>query len=241
MAEILEISDQAAYFPAVKASGGALLAAISRAIATAEGPMGADRPLGITEYIESPLMQSNMFILDHGPLVADEDGNPDLVIQSRLGAGRDGFGRTALSVGNIQYRAVDPSLYEVDVDSGEILFSGDAGIAFINAYSAVGFGSSYRFSNQWVRGESMPTSENLNRSQIRVVYKAGYDFGEFPLSRDAATIKSLVAELLMISDGMNSQGDLKKEEIVDFHSFEYSNEGFNSRMENTLLALKQFS
>jgi hypothetical protein len=200
MPEILEISDQSAYFPDVKASGGALLAAISRAIAMAEGPMGVNRPLGITEYIESPLMNSNMFTLEHGPLVVDEDGNPDLVIQSRLGIGQDGFGRNALASESIQYRTVDPTLYEVDTDSGEILFSGESGIAFVNAHSAIGIGRSYGFRSQWTHSETMPTSENLNRSQIRVVYKAAYQYDPHALSRNAQTIKSLVAELLVESE-----------------------------------------
>lgn len=232
--QILRLADQFNYFPDLTVPGGRLAVAILNATAKAEGPQGANRRLGITEYFESPKISANRIVLSYWPLVKKPDGEPDIEVTYSLGSGFDGFGRSA---GGGGAQVLDSALYKVDFERGEIDFPDQEGQSIIHQIQNIR-------SNRYRDRLSLFGYDGCepSGSELRVRYKAGFDFDlpEESLSEDARMIKALVAELLNAKVAADASF-IKKEVVTDFHSFEYSTDSISLQADSALQALRGYS
>ena len=167
------------WLPCPPAQGPSLQGAIATATTYAEGPLGANRPLGPYRYDDEIWSATNTFRLSYWPIIAEPA--PVFKIRSQ-GLGRDGFGRL---IGNGSTIELTDDDYELNLRTGELI---------VRSVQAVGVGHSYGgspYSNSAARDPLAPTPS----SQLIAEYTAGFADGAPELQAIYGAIASLVSYL----------------------------------------------
>lgn len=236
---ILTPTDLALLAPDLDLDPGAIMSTIQQAQMIIEGPDGANRPLEIQEFTETPVLNGRGFCkLSRLPIVEGQDTvvdgvvtvpNPTPVTVAIRGERMMysfGFG-TPLS--DNQWVVLDPAYYEVDYVIGEIrLLWGN--MAY-NNWSAYGRRSHYS-----TRPFRRPTQER-KPAELRVTYTTGFDFQAANLSHEAQQIKSAVAAVAKLQQSPLISG-LRQYSLNDFYSVTYGSDGAQmgaSSQDRTLL------
>jgi hypothetical protein len=225
---ILTPTDLALLAPELDIDPGSILATIQQAQMIIEGPDGANRPLEIQEFTETPVLNGRGFCkisrlpIIEGEDTLDEEGevvtpNPTPVTVAIRGDRMiHSFGFTGIANDN-QWITLDPDYYEVDYVLGEIrLLWGN-----YSTYSS--WGSYGRRSNYSTRPFRRPTQER-HPAEMRITYTTGFDFQASNLSHEAQQIKYATAGIAKLQQSPLISG-LKQYNLNDFYSVTYGSDG----------------
>lgn len=129
---ILTSADKLLYFPDLNLSGSYLSAAILRAQVTAEGALGANRPLSLQQYTEIKPLNRRLQTcqLSRCPIVA----NPTPTIEARCGNTVDGWGRTHPAT---RWQLLEAAQYRIEFETGRLMLN--SGFTEIRATYTSGF------------------------------------------------------------------------------------------------------
>jgi hypothetical protein len=235
---ILTPTDLALLAPELDLDPGAIMSTIQQAQMIIEGPDGANRPLEIQEFTETPVLNGRGFCkLSRLPIIEGQDTivegvvtvpNPTPVTVAIRGERMMysfGFG----AVSDNQWVVLDSDYYEVDYDLGEIRLLW--GNMVYNNWSSYGRRSHYS-----TRPFRRPTQER-KPAELRVTYTTGFDFQAANLSHEAQQIKSAVAAVSKLQQSPLISG-LRQYSLNDFYSVTYASDGAQmgaSSQERTLM------
>jgi hypothetical protein len=236
---ILTPTDLALLAPELDLDPGAIMSTIQQAQMIIEGPDGANRPLEIQEFTETPVLNGRGFCkLSRLPIIEGQDTivdgvvtvpNPTPVTVAIRGE------RMMYSFGFVtplsdnQWVVLDPDYYEVDYDLGEIrLLWGNMSYSDWSSYGRRSYYSTRPFRR--------PTQER-KPAELRVTYTTGFDFQAANLSHEAQQIKSAVAAVSKLQQSPLISG-LRQYNLNDFYSVTYGSDGAQmgaSSQERTLM------
>jgi hypothetical protein len=213
---ILTPTDLALLAPELDVDPGSITAVCQQAQMIIEGPDGANRPLEIHEFTETPVLNGKGFCkLSRLPIIEGEDTPVTVAIR-----GQRMLASFGLPLSDNQWITLtEDSEYEVDYDLGEIrLLHGN----FSGHYSSW---SSYggRRSNYSSRPFRRPTQER-QPAEMRITYTTGFDFQAASLSHEAQQIKYAAAGVAKLQQSPLISG-LKQYNLNDFYSVTYGSDG----------------
>jgi hypothetical protein len=222
---ILTPTDLALLAPDLDLDPGAIMATIQQAQMIIEGPDGANRPLEIHTFTETPVLNGRGFCkLARLPIIQGQDTvvegvvtvpNPTPVTVSIRGDRMMyafGFGS---SMSSNQWLLLNSTQYEVDYELGEIrLLWGNMSY---NNWSAYGRRSHYS-----TRPGRRPTQER-HPSEMRISYTTGFDFQAANLSHEAQQIKYATAGIAKLQQSPLATG-MSSYKLEHFYSVNFSSD-----------------
>jgi hypothetical protein len=210
---ILTPTDLALLAPDLDTDPGQVNAIIQQAQMIAEGPNGANRPLEIQEFIETPVLNGRGFCkLSRIPILEGESYPVTVEIR-----GRRMLANFGLPLADNQWISLsENSDYEVDYQLGEIriLHANAGGIDSTWSY----YGG--RRSIYSTRPFRRPTEERTS-PEMRIKYTTGFDFQANPIDPRAQEIKIAVAAIARLQQSSLASG-LKQYQVTDFYSMTFS-------------------
>jgi hypothetical protein len=224
---ILTPTDLALLAPELDVDPGSITAIIQQAQMMIEGPDGANRPLEIQEFTETPVLNGKGFCkLSRLPVIEGEDTvvddevtvpNPTPVTVAIRGQ------RMLASFGlplsdNQWVTLTEGGEYEVDYNLGEIRLLHGNFSGHYSSWSAYGG----RRSNYSSRPFRRPTQER-QPAEMRITYTTGFDFQAANLSHEAQQIKYATAGIAKLQQSPLASG-LKQYLMNDFYSVTYGAE-----------------
>lgn len=223
---ILTPTDLAILAPELDIDPGSILATVQQAQMIIEGPDGANRPLEIQEFTETPVLNGRGFCkLSRLPIIEGADTvvegvvtvpNPTPVTVAIRGdrmLSTFGFGT---GVTNNQWVTLTATQYEVDYVLGEIRLLGGNFSGLANDWS-------FRRGGNGNRPFRRPTQER-QPSEMRITYTTGFDFQAANLSHEANQIKYATAGIAKLQQSPLISG-LKQYNLNDFYSVTYGSDG----------------
>lgn len=235
---ILTPTDLALLAPDLDLDPGVIMSTIQQAQMIIEGPDGANRPLEIQEFTETPVLNGRGFCkLSRLPIIEGQNTvvegvvtvpNPTPVTVAIRGERMMysfGFGAP---LSDNQWVALSDTQYEVDYKLGEIRLLGGNFSGLVNDWS-------FRRGSR-SRPFRRPTQER-KPAELRVTYTTGFDFQAASLSHEAQQIKSAVAAVAKLQQSPLISG-LRQYSLNDFYSVTYGSDGAQmgaSSQERTLM------
>ncbi len=236
---ILTPTDLALLAPDLDADPGQVNAIIQQAQMIAEGPNGANRPLEIQAFTETPVLNGRGFCkLSRLPIL--EGNSYPVSVEIR---GRRMLASFGLPLADNQWITLSRnSDYEFDYQLGEIrLLHANAG-GIDSTWSYYGGRRSIYSTRPFRR----PTEERT-APELRVKYTTGFDFQANPIDPRAQEIKVAVAAIARLQQSSLASG-LKQYQVTDFYSMTFgadtagmvvSGEG-KTLLEDVLMILKRY-
>jgi hypothetical protein len=207
---ILTPTDLALLAPELDIDPGSILATVQQAQMMVEGPDGANRPLEIQEFTETPVLNGRGFCkLSRLPVIEGEETPVTVAIR-----GQRMFAAFGFHTSNNQWFVLDTTQYEVDYELGEIRLLGGNFSGLASTFSSYG-----RRSNYSSRPFHRPTQER-QPAEMRITYTTGFDFQAANLSHEAQQIKYATAGIAKLQQSPLATG-LKQYNMNDFYSVTY--------------------
>jgi len=210
---ILTPTDLALLAPDLETEPGQVNAIIQQAQMMVEGPNGANRPLEIQEFTETPVLNGRGYCkLSRLPILEGEAYPVTVEIR-----GRRMLANFGIPLADNQWITLsENSDYEVDYVLGEIriLHANAGGIDSTWSY----YGG--RRSIYSTRPFRRPTEERT-APEMRIKYTTGFDFQSESLSHDGQQIKYATAAIAKLQQSPLASG-LKQYMLNDFYSVTYS-------------------
>lgn len=209
---ILTPTDLALLAPELDVDPGSITAIIQQAQMMVEGPDGANRPLEIQEFTETPVLNGKGFCkLSRLPIIEGESTPVTVAIR-----GQRMLASFGLPLSDNQWVVLtEGSEYEVDYDLGEIRLLYGNFNGYYSSWSAYGG----RRSNYTTRPFRRPTQER-QPAEMRITYTTGFDFQAANLSHEAQQIKYATAGIAKLQQSPLATG-LKQYNMTDFYSITY--------------------
>ena len=209
---ILTPVDLALLAPDLDVDPGSITAVIQQAQMLVEGADGANRPLEINQFTETPVLNGNGFCkLSRLPILEGESYPVSVSIR-----GRRLLSSFGLPLSDNQWITLEASSYEFDYSLGEVrLLGGNFGGLGSNWSSFAGHRNRY-LSRPFRR----PTEERI-APEMRISYYTGFDFQASELSHEAQQIKYATAGIAKLQQSPLASG-LKQYNLTDFYSVTYS-------------------
>jgi hypothetical protein len=219
---ILTPTDLALLAPELDVDPGSITAIIQQAQMMIEGPDGANRPLEIKEFTETPVLNGKGFCkLSRLPVIEGADTVVDDVLTvpnptpvTVAIRGQRMLASFGFPLSDNQWVVLEEgSQYEVDYELGEIRLLNGNFNGSNSSWSAYGRGRSSS------RPFRRPTQER-QPPEMRITYTTGFDFQAANLSHEAQQIKYATAGIAKLQQSPLATG-LKQYNMNDFYSVTY--------------------
>jgi hypothetical protein len=206
---ILTPTDLALLAPELDVDPGSITATIQQAQMFVEGPDGANRPLEIHEFTETPVLNGRGFCkLSRLPIIESEYTPVTVAIRGQRLLSSFGF-----PLSNNQWVVLPQEKYEFDYELGEVRLLNGNFNGSNSSWSAYGRGRSSS------RPFRRPTQER-QPAEMRITYTTGFDFQAANLSHEAQQIKYATAGIAKLQQSPLATG-LKQYNMTDFYSVTY--------------------